>query len=143
MNVLSKLKTDGTFHQRAPLERLHGKRILYSYDLKAATDTLPAVLSGSMLVGLLGDDFGRTWLHMMTATGFRTPDRIRGRKRSNLRGRFDRFTKGQPLGLRGASYRVSSGYQRPGDGNDTGCCSIRLVAYGRILSSCGRGSRLL
>ncbi|KAH0445471.1 hypothetical protein IEQ34_025428 [Dendrobium chrysotoxum] len=98
MNVLSKLKTDGTFHQRAPLERLHGKRILYSYDLKAATDTLPAVLSGSMLVGLLGDDFGRTWLHMMTATGFRTPDRIRGRKRSNLRGRFDRFTKGQPLG---------------------------------------------
>ncbi|KAH0446658.1 hypothetical protein IEQ34_024503 [Dendrobium chrysotoxum] len=101
-----------------------------------------------MLVGLLGDDFGRTWLHMMTATGFRTPDRIRGRKRSNLRGtQFFRELGVTSLlvsyRLRGASYRVSSGYQRPGDGNDTGCCSIRLVAYGRILSSCGRGSRLL
>ncbi|KAH0438880.1 hypothetical protein IEQ34_026012 [Dendrobium chrysotoxum] len=111
MNVLSKLKTDGTFHQRAPLERLHGKRILYSYDLKA----LRTLYQPSFLINA-GTQFFRELGVTSLLVSYR---------------------------LRGASYRVSSGYQRPGDGNDTGCCSIRLVAYGRILSSCGRGSRLL
>ncbi|KAL0391322.1 UNVERIFIED_CONTAM: putative mitochondrial protein [Sesamum latifolium] len=49
MSVLKSLRTDGTFDQLRPLRRLRGKKELYSFDLKAATDMFPSVLTGSML----------------------------------------------------------------------------------------------
>nr|DAB41751.1 TPA_inf: RNA-dependent RNA polymerase [Erigeron breviscapus mitovirus 1]DAB41752.1 TPA_inf: RNA-dependent RNA polymerase [Erigeron breviscapus mitovirus 1] len=95
MSVLKMLVTDGTYNQTAPLLRLKGKKELYSFDLKAATDMLPANLSGSMLSGLFGDDFGLLWYHLMNMTAFRSPEKTG----SPLRARLYRFTRGQPLGF--------------------------------------------
>lgn len=94
MKVLSTIKMDGTFDQLAPLHRLKGKRELYSFDLKSATDLLPVDLSGSLLASLFGDDFAQSWCFLMTMVGFRSPDRLP----SNLKARVYRFTRGQPLG---------------------------------------------
>lgn len=80
MLVLKSLVTDGTFDQLAPLNRLKGKEHLYYFDLQAATDTLPATISGSMLSGFFGDLFGASWLYLMTATGFRDPTKTLGKK---------------------------------------------------------------
>lgn len=64
--VLRTLKTDGTYDQLAPLRRLVGKKVLYSFDLKAATDMFPKKnLSGSMLIGLFGDELGQAWYDLI------------------------------------------------------------------------------
>jgi hypothetical protein len=49
MTIFSRIPMDGTFNQTAPLNRWKGKKELFSFDLKAATDSLPVDLSGSML----------------------------------------------------------------------------------------------
>ncbi|ASL68498.1 RNA-dependent RNA polymerase [Ocimum basilicum RNA virus 2] len=95
MSVLKQLDTDGTYDQLRPLHRLKGKRVLYSFDLSAATDMFPKVLSASMLSGLFGDEFGAAWYDMMSNTAFRSPERLS----SPLKARVYRFTRGQPLGF--------------------------------------------
>lgn len=94
MSLLFHLKTDGTYDQLGPLRRLQGKKDLYSFDLKAATDLLPVDISGSLLVSLFGDDLAQSWVMMMSMVGFRTPDKLPSR----LKARVYRFTRGQPLG---------------------------------------------
>ncbi|KAK4412078.1 putative mitochondrial protein [Sesamum alatum] len=94
MSVLKSLRTDGTFDQLRPLRRLRGKKELYSFDLKAATDMFPSVLTGSMLAGIFGDDLGHVWFHMMNQIAFRSPERTG----SPSKARVYRFTRGQPLG---------------------------------------------
>lgn len=96
MNVLRLLPTDGTYHQTAPLTRLKGLKDLYSFDLKAATDSLPAVISQGLLAGLFGDDLPQSWYDIMSNTAFRVGGRNElYRKRSHLY----RLTKGKPLGF--------------------------------------------
>ncbi|DAB41747.1 RNA-dependent RNA polymerase [Dahlia pinnata mitovirus 1] len=95
MSILSKIEMDGTYNQLKPLWRLQGKKKLYSFDLKAATDMFPASLSGSMLSGLFGDNLGLTWYLLMNQTAFRSPEKVG----SPLRARVYRFTRGQPLGF--------------------------------------------
>lgn len=56
MSVLKTLKTDGTYDQLAPLRRLKGKKVLYSFDLKSATDLLPSLISTALLRSLFGED---------------------------------------------------------------------------------------
>jgi hypothetical protein len=41
MDVLRRLKTDGTFDQTRPLSFLRGYQTCYSYDLSSATDRMP------------------------------------------------------------------------------------------------------
>lgn len=92
MSVLRKLPTDGTFDQLAPLLRLKGKMTLFSFDLKAATDSLPVNLSGSLLAGLLGQDLAQSWVDILSQTAFRVPNKSPvNRKRAHVY----RFTKGQ------------------------------------------------
>lgn len=95
MAVLRSLPTDGTFDQLAPLERLRGKKDLYSFDLKAATDMFPSVLTACMLSSLFGDNVGENWLLIMNQTSFRSPERMS----SPYKARVYRFTRGQPLGF--------------------------------------------
>lgn len=45
MSVLRLLPMDGTYDQTRPLKRLIGKMELFSFDLKAATDSLPIWVS--------------------------------------------------------------------------------------------------
>jgi hypothetical protein len=94
MQVLSTLKTDGTYDQHAPLHRLSGIKELHSFDLKSATDLLPVDLLGSLLVSLFGDGFAQSWCFLMTMVPFRSPDRCS----KVTKARVYRFTRGQPLG---------------------------------------------
>ncbi|CAA0819215.1 Uncharacterized mitochondrial protein AtMg01110 [Striga hermonthica] len=94
MSVLKTIRTDGTFDQLRPLHRLKGKKVLYSFDLKAATDMLPKNLTGSMLKGLFGEEIGCVWFDIMNETAFRSPEKLRNPKKA----RVYRFTRGQPLG---------------------------------------------
>lgn len=94
MEVLSCLRTDGTFDQPAPLNRLSGLKDLFSFDLKSATDLLPVDLSRSLLGSVFGNKLAYSWSFMMTNVGFRSPDW--NPKPTNIR--VYRFTRGQPLG---------------------------------------------
>lgn len=62
MRMLKLLPTDGTYDQLAPLRRLKGKMDLYSFDLKAATDSLPISVSGHLLAGIFGQDIAQILL---------------------------------------------------------------------------------
>ncbi|MBA7579511.1 hypothetical protein ES708_21382 [subsurface metagenome] len=67
MDVLRLLPTDGTFDQLRPLRRLRGKKDLYSFDLKAATDSFPVDVTGSMLIPFIGREAAQSWVHIMCA----------------------------------------------------------------------------
>nr|UJQ92534.1 MAG: putative RNA-dependent RNA polymerase [Mitoviridae sp.] len=95
MDLLKSLPTDGTYNQLAPLRRLKGHMILYSYDLKSATDLLPAVISRDMLFALFGREVAESWYEIMSMTCFRSPERLQ----TAGRGKRHRFTRGQPLGF--------------------------------------------
>ncbi|KAK8499184.1 hypothetical protein V6N13_034973 [Hibiscus sabdariffa] len=57
MEALGDLKTDGTFNQSAPLDRLVGAKKIYSIDLKAATDRWPLLIQLDLLKSLFGHEF--------------------------------------------------------------------------------------
>ncbi|KAJ8613848.1 hypothetical protein MRB53_036527 [Persea americana] len=70
MDVLRLLPTDGTFDQLRPLRRLRGKKDLYSFDLKAATDSFPVDVTGSMLIPFIGREAAQSWVHIIPHIGF-------------------------------------------------------------------------
>jgi len=94
MQLLSMLPTDGTYDQLRPLERLSGKKELYSFDLKSATDLLPAILLKETLSSLFGPDVGEAWYLVLTKIPFLTPDRRNGKQIN----KHVIFLQGQPLG---------------------------------------------
>lgn len=94
MTVLSKMETDGTYDQHKPLHRLAGYRELFSYDLKSATDLLPAELSMNLLTSLFTKEIGESWFRLMVTMDLFVPQ-PEGVKKSV----FVRFTRGQPLGF--------------------------------------------
>ncbi|KAL0385588.1 UNVERIFIED_CONTAM: putative mitochondrial protein [Sesamum radiatum] len=94
MSVLKSMRTYGTFDQLRPLRRLRGKKELYSFDLKMATDMFPSVLTGSIFAGIFEDDLGHVWFHMMNQIAFWSPE-LTG---SPSKARVYCFTRGQPLG---------------------------------------------
>ncbi|KAI8011544.1 hypothetical protein LOK49_LG06G00110 [Camellia lanceoleosa] len=71
MEALKTLPMDGTFNQTKPLDRLVSKEVLYSFDLKAATDRWPLVILFELMCYLF--------------------DSIRSICRSKLRLAFNRF----------------------------------------------------
>lgn len=95
MSVLKLLPTDGTYNQTAPLLRLRGKQKLFSFDLKAATDSLPVDISIALLIERFGEDLAQAWHMIMNGTTFRVHD---PKCMKFFRGYVYRFTKGQPLG---------------------------------------------
>ncbi|KAK8535204.1 hypothetical protein V6N12_056733 [Hibiscus sabdariffa] len=57
MEALGDLKTDGTFNQSAPLDRLVGAKKIYSIDLKAATDRWPLLIQLDLIKSLFEHEF--------------------------------------------------------------------------------------
>ena len=47
ITVLARLRMDGTYNQTQPLQYLRGKKKWFSFDLKAANDSLPLILISS------------------------------------------------------------------------------------------------
>lgn len=70
MAVLRLLPTDGTYDQTRPIRRLKGYKKLYSFDLKAATDSLPIHLSSRLLAGLVGESLAYTWADILKGVSF-------------------------------------------------------------------------
>jgi len=96
MKALSLLEpNDGTYNQLLPLTCLKGFKNLYSFDLKAATDLLPAVLTRGVLESLFGPELASAWHSVVSGIGFRLP-----KKGSSVpRRKLLKFNRGQPLGL--------------------------------------------
>lgn len=92
MEVLSRLVTDGTFHQEAPLDRLRGKSTLDSYDLTAATDRWPLGMLFKIMCFLFDRSFASSVVNSALAYNiFDVP--FVNRQRSSVC-----FVAGQPLG---------------------------------------------
>lgn len=101
-SVLREIPQDGTFNQIQPVKRLLKKVSpevrIYSYDLSAATDRLPVLLQGLILVQIFGRHFAATWRALLCGRSYylgRNHARPAGlgRKGVNLR-----YAVGQPMG---------------------------------------------
>ncbi|KAK5769903.1 hypothetical protein PVK06_049943 [Gossypium arboreum] len=73
MEALGDLKTDGTFNQSAPLDRLVGAKKIYSIDLKAATDRWPLLIQLDLLKSLFGHEFADEVGNLLGFTMFGVP----------------------------------------------------------------------
>jgi len=96
---LRELKTDGTFNQTAPVERLVkrfvGREFVASYDLSAATDRLPVAIQVALLEPLLGRQLARTWAFLLTGRPYGLP---KVAKSYNLGFMSVYYAVGQPMG---------------------------------------------
>jgi hypothetical protein len=66
-NILRKIPMDGTFDQLKPLHLLQEKgcKVLYSFDLSAATDRLPVKFQVQVLSFLKGETFANAWSSLL------------------------------------------------------------------------------
>lgn len=96
MSLLSHIEMDGTYNQIAPLNRLRGERVLYSFDLKSATDIFPCEASMMLLESLFDKTVAWSWYEILRSTEFLVPNGIQGDPFHPL---STRFRRGQPLGF--------------------------------------------
>lgn len=90
--ILKGLRTDGTFCQTAPLDRLKGvKGTVYSIDLKSATDRWPLLLLFELIQCLFDRSFASSVVN--STLGTNVFDVTFVRKRASVC-----FVTGQPLG---------------------------------------------
>jgi hypothetical protein len=78
--LLRKLKTDGTFNQIRPAQRLIdlGFREFYSYDLSSATDRFPLALQQVMLSAIIGPKLAYLWASILVLRYYLTPKSPKG-----------------------------------------------------------------
>ena len=91
----SAANSDGTFHQLRPLSKLKGVKTLYSFDLKSATDRVPASECAVLLEKLRGADVALSWTSLLYR-----PFVIPASFRDRVEPKVDEvvFTTGTPLG---------------------------------------------
>lgn len=99
--VLRRIPNDGTFNQEASIKRSMEKAVAankaYSFDLTAATDRLPAVLTAYIFEQMLGiPGIGKAWLSVMTDRDFYFNEAV-AKKRKVSSGPY-RYAVGQPMG---------------------------------------------
>lgn len=98
---LGAIRTDGTFDQTAPIERLikrmndPSKCFVASYDLSAATDRLPVVLQEMILEGVGTAAFARHWKNLLVGRPYKLPKEA---KSWNLGFSEVVYAVGQPMG---------------------------------------------
>lgn len=86
---------DATFGQQEAVDQFAsaGHNEIFSYDLKSATDLIPAELYVEVLIPLIGRKGADLWLRLMKDREWLSPKDIRKQKE------FVRYTRGQPMGL--------------------------------------------
>jgi hypothetical protein len=74
--ILKALPSDATFDQQEGVNSFakEGHKEIFSYDLTAATDTIPWVLYGVLLEGILGKDIVDAWLSLLRSRPWLTPN---------------------------------------------------------------------
>nr|WAY16626.1 putative RNA-dependent RNA polymerase [Binucleate Rhizoctonia mitovirus 13] len=100
-SILRKIPNDGTFDQEASIARSQEKSVkagmAFSYDLAAATDRLPVVLTAHILTNLVGiAGFGRLWRQILTQRPFAFNATVASRLKVS-EGPY-RYAVGQPMG---------------------------------------------
>jgi len=99
-NLLRVIPNDGTFDQDASIKRSQQKAIkagkAYSFDLTAATDRLPAIVTANILSGITGKDIAESWLNIMTKRNFFFNSKI-AEKLGVSPGPYQ-YAVGQPMG---------------------------------------------
>nr|QDH91063.1 MAG: RNA-dependent RNA polymerase [Mitovirus sp.] len=91
--LLKSLPTDGTFDQDAAVDTFRVKYAntpLYSFDLSAATDNIPVVLSETILAYWLGPEQARLWKLLIVDREFDLPYKVPGKPLH--------YGRGQPIG---------------------------------------------
>jgi len=78
--ILGKLRTDGTFNQIRPAQRLIdlGYREFYSYDLSSATDRFPLSLQQVVLSVIIGPKLAKLWAKILVERYYLTPRAPKG-----------------------------------------------------------------
>lgn len=97
MGILKDISQDGTFNQSAPLERLLKRlpadRVIYSYDLTAATDRLSVAVQERLLRVMFTEGLAWSWRRLLVDRTYRLPkgERYLGK-------RSVKYAVGQPMG---------------------------------------------
>lgn len=101
-SVVREIPQDGTFNQMEPVTRLLKKvgtdQRIHSFDLSAATDRIPVLIQGLLLVQIFGRHFAATWRALLCGRDYylgatHTKAAGLGSKGVNLR-----YAVGQPMG---------------------------------------------
>lgn len=94
-SLLRKNPNDATFGQQEAVDRFaaQGHQEIFSYDLKSATDLIPALLYREVLEPLIGRKGSDLWMALMTDRTFLSPKDLRKEGTE-----WVRYTCGQPMG---------------------------------------------
>lgn len=98
-DLLKKLPTDGTFDQEKAVRTFaveNSKEKIYSYDLSAATDNIPVVVTTKILSYALGPKVATAWEKLMVDRHFLVPKGPNGADPSLPE--WLRYGRGQPIG---------------------------------------------
>lgn len=95
MEVLARIPMDGTFNQGRPPERLVGKQVCYSFDLKSATDRWPYQLLFEVFQSCFDRSFSAGVRSALAYNIFHVPF-VRDKKDGTPS--YVSFVAGQPLG---------------------------------------------
>lgn len=98
--LLRKIPNDGTFDQEASIRRSQDKAVkagkAYSFDLTAATDRLPALMTAYLLEMIFHKEIAESWLYIMTKRDFAFNGRVASKY--NIEAGPYRYEVGQPMG---------------------------------------------
>ena len=98
-DLLRLIPNDGTFNQDKSVERSAQKAALsgcaFSFDLSAATDRLPVVLSAAILSSLLGLPIGGPWMDLLVKRDYSFSQKTQAKYGAPSE---VRYSVGQPMG---------------------------------------------
>ena len=101
-SVLREIPQDGTFNQLKPVTRLieniESDQKIYSFDLSAATDRLPVLLQGLLLMQFFGRHFASTWKALLCNRKYYLGANHVRAARLGSKGKNLRYAVGQPMG---------------------------------------------
>jgi hypothetical protein len=101
--ILRLIPQDGTFDQQNAVDSFakEGHRDIYSFDLTAATDMIPAQLYTEVLAALIGRPIAEAWMRLLTDRDFLKPqDHMEMQEEDPQKdfSPFVRYGRGQPMG---------------------------------------------
>jgi len=99
-DLLRQIPNDGTFDQdksvRRSAEKAEKYSCAFSFDLSAATDRLPAVLSAAVLSTVVGVPIGDHWLRLLTKRKYYFNRKQVGQYEAPVQ--YVEYSVGQPMG---------------------------------------------
>jgi hypothetical protein len=100
--LLREIPQDGTFNHLKPVKRLlkivESDQKIYSFDLSAATDRLPVLIQGLLLLQFFGRHFAATWKALLCNRNYYLGSSTCKAAGLGSRGMNLRYAVGQPMG---------------------------------------------